>query len=549
MLDSAPSLTATLTTATSISALDNAPTYVKTCAELVGRLYADLQVLFTLQGWHQEYLDSSPVESRRIESVIEKVKDCLLDIGSLLDGVRKEIYSGKVGFVGFLDDEGLFLGRSKELEMGLVGVRREIEWLRGLKEVDDGDFENVELLRLGSRQSVVKSKSALISVREENGRETSGELMKGKRIGSFREVGSRRGLMRVENAGEKGSEVKVRGDIYSRRGDRLRVLPPSSSTYSEQGDRNSISTSMQGINRHQPHDTEQNNILALQQLPPLNSQPSSSLSIRTRTSSNANTFAMQALRETEFEDDFPIACSSPSSAGFMSSRVSTISSRTSFGSFRSNNSLPRAPQRPPPKPPKPKLLMDRPNVSEDTVTEFNVAAEDEDEDKNVGVREVEVQGGEWYEISENTEMPLQAPITSLDLLERETERERKLLLEIVSPEWGFARLPPPRELISKPPKLLLPSPIEDNANINTLLYEPPPPPLPADPSPSIFSFSGESDLRLGSGKFPTAEQFESVELSQALRENVVEEEEEDMYFRDLKLQEIERKKRVAKWRK
>ncbi len=59
------SLTATVTAENFIFALHNTPKDFRACAQLVTRVYDDLQFLITLRNEHQEYLSTPPVEHQR----------------------------------------------------------------------------------------------------------------------------------------------------------------------------------------------------------------------------------------------------------------------------------------------------------------------------------------------------------------------------------------------------------------------------------------------------------------------------------------------------
>ncbi|KAF8849601.1 hypothetical protein BDZ45DRAFT_634169 [Acephala macrosclerotiorum] len=163
------SLTATVTTANFIFALHNTPNDVRACAQLVTRVYDDLQFLITLRNSHQEYVEASPIERQRLDGIITEAAKSLLAIGSKLEACRAEANGGKVPLMGrmkwILGDSASFVLQSRNLAVQQAAINSEINWLRSLQhgkgkdkeesKVIEAVFENLELLKLGSKKSML----------------------------------------------------------------------------------------------------------------------------------------------------------------------------------------------------------------------------------------------------------------------------------------------------------------------------------------------------------------------------------------------------------
>ncbi|KUJ18615.1 uncharacterized protein LY89DRAFT_780655 [Mollisia scopiformis] len=164
-------LTATITAANFVFALHNTPKDVRACAELVTRIYDDLQYLVTLRNAQHEYLETVPYERKRVDGIIAGATKSLLAIGSKLEACRAEANGGKVPMIGrmkwVLGDSASFVLHSRNLGVQQAAINTEISWLRSHKtsrgnatERDHGEdekagFENLELLRLSSKRSMI----------------------------------------------------------------------------------------------------------------------------------------------------------------------------------------------------------------------------------------------------------------------------------------------------------------------------------------------------------------------------------------------------------
>ncbi|CZR50247.1 uncharacterized protein PAC_00119 [Phialocephala subalpina] len=163
------SLTATVTAANFIFALHNTPNDVRACAQLVTRVYDDLQFLITLRNSHQEYLEASPIERQRLDGIIAEAAKSLLAIGRKLEDCRAEANGGKVPLMGrmkwILGDSASFVLHSRNLGVQQAAINSEINWLRNLRQakgkekeeskVVEAVFENLELLKLSSKKSML----------------------------------------------------------------------------------------------------------------------------------------------------------------------------------------------------------------------------------------------------------------------------------------------------------------------------------------------------------------------------------------------------------
>lgn len=130
------SLNATVNLANFISALKNTPKDVKACLVLVEQVNTDLQFLVTLRNRHLEYLSRNPEELQRIDRIVFRSTEALLEIGSKLERCRKDANGGKTPIVGrfmwVIGDSASFVKHSAGLAVLQAGIIAEMTWLRNL---------------------------------------------------------------------------------------------------------------------------------------------------------------------------------------------------------------------------------------------------------------------------------------------------------------------------------------------------------------------------------------------------------------------------------
>ncbi|KAF7886966.1 uncharacterized protein EAF02_003613 [Botrytis sinoallii] len=156
----AGALSHSISIAAFVKDIKNTPADVKTCFSLTERVSTDLEHLILLRSQHSKYLSRSPFASKRLDGIINDVRESILDICRLLEGCRKEVYEGehipvKKRLQWVLGDGSAFERRRGNLQQQHIALLAEIGWLRGL-EVGKGtgnlEFENVELLSAGRRE-------------------------------------------------------------------------------------------------------------------------------------------------------------------------------------------------------------------------------------------------------------------------------------------------------------------------------------------------------------------------------------------------------------
>ncbi|ATZ51620.1 hypothetical protein BCIN_07g02250 [Botrytis cinerea B05.10] len=156
----ASALSNSIAIASFVKDIKNTPADVKTCFSLTERVSTDLDHLILLRAQHHKYLSRSPFASKRLDGIVNDVRESILDICRLLEGCRKEVYEGghipvKKRLQWVLGDGAAFERRRGNLQQQHTALLAEIGWLRGLevgKGTENLEFENVDLLSAGRRE-------------------------------------------------------------------------------------------------------------------------------------------------------------------------------------------------------------------------------------------------------------------------------------------------------------------------------------------------------------------------------------------------------------
>ena len=157
-------VSSSLTIAKFIKDIKNTPTDVKTCFDLTQRVKDDVQTLISLRARHEKYLLTVPDTLKHLDRIICDTNDSILDVCSLLEGCRKEVYEDnmipfgrKVKWV--LGDSAAFARRTANLQQQHATLNREIlglrqiDILKPLERLATTTFENVELLSMERKKT------------------------------------------------------------------------------------------------------------------------------------------------------------------------------------------------------------------------------------------------------------------------------------------------------------------------------------------------------------------------------------------------------------
>lgn len=148
-----------LTCSSFVLSLKNCPEDVKTCFNLVKRVWEDVHYAVHLRTKHRGLLLERQTEAARIDSVLQSAILSVQDIGTLVERARVDISSQKIDIVRRLrwvtGDSSSFATRTRNLQAQQMAVLAEITYLRNLDMIEpltealsgNTSFENIDLLQ------------------------------------------------------------------------------------------------------------------------------------------------------------------------------------------------------------------------------------------------------------------------------------------------------------------------------------------------------------------------------------------------------------------
>lgn len=152
--------TAALSCSTFVINLKNCSEDVKTCFDLVQRVWDDVHYALHLRTMYRGLLLKRPAEASRIDSVVQSAVKSVQDVGILIERVRTDETTKKFGLGNRLrwisGDSSSFVARTINLQAQHRAILTEITYLRNLDMmvpiVDALDttvsFDNLDVLRV-----------------------------------------------------------------------------------------------------------------------------------------------------------------------------------------------------------------------------------------------------------------------------------------------------------------------------------------------------------------------------------------------------------------